>query len=388
MAVVSLSSNSSHEGSAYRNDSSTRGSSVDYADKESIQSSLATNAGRIPPALRLDEILDGHTCPPASVRNFNQYLQHVEFSSENLAFVLWFRDYQKRFDELPEQVKAMSPPVTSSVVDAMSTPRVPQLRVRGRQPTEASEKTAATVVVDDEKTQGWGLFEEDAASSDNVSIVFDPSQQPLRSEVNQIVVTFLTSNGSKELNLPSNLRLNTIRAAQSNTHPSVFQAVYQHVYYLLYASSHPNFIRFVICNGNRPRVWFARGLGIVTMLLGFLVAGLLVGLGVPRAWRCFAIPLWLIGCATLVGGIYGMCVVLHGFAHRQLRPWELLTDDEDASIVTYKRSSIRTLLHIFDKEVWIEEPALRQLHSRVFFQALFIAVIFTGIMTAIFLSVP
>lgn len=37
------------------------------------------------------------------------YLKYIELAAENLQFYLWFRSYSKRFDELPESEKALSP---------------------------------------------------------------------------------------------------------------------------------------------------------------------------------------------------------------------------------------------------------------------------------------
>jgi hypothetical protein len=37
------------------------------------------------------------------------FLLYIENSAENLQFYLWFRDYSKRFDELPEDEKKLSP---------------------------------------------------------------------------------------------------------------------------------------------------------------------------------------------------------------------------------------------------------------------------------------
>ena len=199
-----------------------------------------------------------------------------------------------------------------------------------------------------------------------------------------MIVTFLTSRGAKELNLPSQLRARTIQAAQESTHPSVFEQVNEQVWNLLLHSSHPNFVRYIICNGNAPRVRFAHSLGAFTILLGLLEALLCIGYGVDRGWRVFSLPLFLIGAATSSAAFYGMCVVLHGLHHRQLRPWELFRDEESGQYSPEKERKLR----IFDKEVWVEEPVLRQLHDRIFFQALAVASLFTFVMAAIFLSVP
>ena len=37
------------------------------------------------------------------------YLIYIELAAENLQFFLWFRDYLKRFQELPDKEKALSP---------------------------------------------------------------------------------------------------------------------------------------------------------------------------------------------------------------------------------------------------------------------------------------
>lgn len=37
------------------------------------------------------------------------YLKYIELSAENLQFFLWFRNYTKRFNGLPDKEKALSP---------------------------------------------------------------------------------------------------------------------------------------------------------------------------------------------------------------------------------------------------------------------------------------
>lgn len=37
------------------------------------------------------------------------FLKYIELSAENLQFFLWYRDYSKRFNELPESEKVLSP---------------------------------------------------------------------------------------------------------------------------------------------------------------------------------------------------------------------------------------------------------------------------------------
>lgn len=95
--------------------------------------------------------------------------------------------------------------------------------------------------------------------------------------------------------------------------------------------------------------------------------------------------------------------------HRHLRPWELFGDETEASsdyalkkesfdsfgssnsyedepwVAKYEKRNI--IRKIFDREVWIQEPALRQIQDTIFLQALLTAFVISAIITAIFLAV-
>ncbi len=101
-----------------------------------------------------------------------------------------------------------------------------------------------------------------------------------------------------------------------------------------------------------------------------------------------------------------MCVVLHGMHHRHLRPWELFEDPEAESgqkdsldstwtsksyedqpwIIKYEKRNV--IRKVFDREVWIQEPALRQIQDIIFIQSMLAALLFAGIIVAIFVNVP
>lgn len=53
------------------------------------------------------------------------YLKYIELSAENLQFYLWLRDYTKRFEQLSEYEKALSPEWKGNVSDVPTT--VPNL---------------------------------------------------------------------------------------------------------------------------------------------------------------------------------------------------------------------------------------------------------------------
>ena len=175
--------------------------------------------------------------------------------------------------------------------------------------------------------------------------------------------------------------------------------------------AHPNFIRWTICNGNRPRVIFARGLGVAGILGGLIAAILIILSDAGRGWRVLSAIGFMIGVATLIAAWKGMCVVLHGMHHRHLRPWELFSEDDHSSaesvqmshksfdsfgssnsyedepwVVKYdNRNLVRKVL---DREVWIQEPALRQIQDTVFLQAVGGALLATLIAMAILIPVP
>ena len=142
--------------------------------------------------------------------------------------------------------------------------------------------------------------------------------QPFREEVSKIVSIYLAEGSPRELNLSAKERQSVLHALQHTTHPTAFQAIAPTVEYSLRRQAHPNFIRWTICNGNRPRVVFARGLGVAGIVAG-LLADLLITLGhAGRGWRVLPFIGWFIGIATLIAAWKGMCVVLHGLHHRHL----------------------------------------------------------------------
>lgn len=121
----------------------------------------------------------------------------------------------------------------------------------------------------------------------------------------------------------------------------------------------------------------------------------------------------MIGISTLIAAWKGMCVVLHGMHHRHLRPWELFaSDDEPAASIDLKGDSFDSLVShassnsyedepwvakyekrnlvrkVFDREVWIQEPALRQIQDTIFLQAILGATIISFIIVGIFCAVP
>ena len=96
--------------------------------------------------------------------------------------------------------------------------------------------------------------------------------------------------------------------------------------------------------------------------------------------------------------------------HRHLRPWELFAEDDDEGatldmgkgsfdslgssnsyedepwVAKYEKRNL--LRKILDREVWIQEPALRQIQDTIFVQALGGALVLTAISVGIFVAFP
>lgn len=93
-----------------------------------------------------------------------------------------------------------------------------------------------------------------------------------------------------------------------------------------------------------------------------------------------------------------------------MRPWELFSDEsedvmeermssadsilsatpnsfeEEPWVPRYKRRSV--IRKVFDREIWIQEPALRQIQDTIFLQAVSAAFLASCIVVGIFCAVP
>ncbi|KAF1852043.1 uncharacterized protein K460DRAFT_272458 [Cucurbitaria berberidis CBS 394.84] len=416
---------------------------------ESIKSGSSGMSHGIPEALSFDRIIAGGVCPPCTVRDFMNFLKYIELSAENLQFYLWFRDYSKRFDELPASEKVLSPewtgendshseqktaanpvnPVNPEATalfkgtDFASDPKVNESEKGGSNPFFTPPRTPTSIdrregesldSYDESMTTGKVNHTQRAAGAfENAGLKWKPlTIQPYREEINRIISIYVADGGSRQLNLSSKERSALLHALQSTTHPSAFRHVMTTVEWSLRCQAHPNFIRWTICNGNRPRVVFARGLGIGGIVAGLIVAIILTVSTASRAWRVISLIGFFIGISTLIAAWKGMCVVLHGMHHRHLRPWELFTSDDEPQGYDTKLDSMDTLnshassnswedepwvakyekrnviRKIFDREVWIQEPALRQIQDTIFLQAILGALVISAIAVGIFCAIP
>jgi hypothetical protein len=383
---------------------------------------------------------------PITIRDFMDFLKYIEHSAENLQFYLWYKDYEKRFSELPESERKLSPEWTQEQEEAETATYRAQLKnksltAEAKDIMKKQNLSRIDEAVDKEKANPFHDSDGEKSSIDSASAkrpISGPQSmrtqysdtakqafedagakyqpftiQPYREEISRIITIYIAEGGPRQLNLSSRERTALLHALEVTSHPSAFRNVFQTIEWSLRRQAHPNFIRWSICNGNRPRVIFARGLGIAG-IIGGILTGLLITLSsAGRGWRVMALIPFMIGIATLIAAWKGMCVVLHGMHHRHLRPWEMFEDDDypryseedlkKVSLETFSSSQTHSyedepwvakydkrnvIRKIFDREVWVEEQALRQIQDTIFLQAILGAFVCSAILTGIFCAVP
>ncbi|KAH8199731.1 hypothetical protein TruAng_006076 [Truncatella angustata] len=400
----------------------------------SLKSGQSGHSSGVPDALTFDKIISGGTCPPMTIRDFMNYLVYIEHSAENLQFFLWHRDYEKRFHEAQTRDKFLAPEWTQTMEDGTLAKIMKDAADKIRKEPPAAIIFRGT---DFEKNAGEQISESrdpfttpprtPGGSNDDASTVFSShgtyrSQveetfsaagakqpftiQPFRAEIDRVIATYLAANAARQLNLSGRELQATMQALAYTTHPSAFRLIVKTTENILRKQAHPNFVRWSICNSNPARVCFARVLGYLTIVLATIGAIILTLSHVGRGYRALFAIGWVIGVATLVASYKGMCIVLHGLHHRHIRPWELFVDEEGEDlgkhsfeslgtvnsyeeqpwIVKYeKRSLVRK---VFDRQVWIQEPALRQIQDTIFVQSVMIGLIASAVLSAVFVAVP
>jgi hypothetical protein len=123
-----------------------------------------------------------------------------------------------------------------------------------------------------------------------------------------------------------------LRAAQHTTHPSALLPAFLVAEANLRSHSHPNFISWATSNGNRPRILFLRLIGFFIVFLGMLLDTILILSRQSHFLRITCLALWWPGLAILIAACNRLCVVLHFYGERQLRPWELFNDIEEKGL--------------------------------------------------------
>jgi hypothetical protein len=237
-------------------------------------------------------------------------------------------------------------------------------------------------------------------------------------------------------------RTAVLHALQHTTHPSAFQICNTIVEATLRGQLHPNFIRWSVCNGNKPKIFFVRTMGVSHIALGILIALILTLSHLSRWYRILSAPVTFIGVSTMVAAYKGLCVILHASGKvRNVKPWEdlegsLYSDtatslnreyDEEAtlalsdaqsfnkSVKSEKTNTLKRprsfdtfgttntytsepwvekyerkpyLRKIFENNTWVQEESIRLIQDKIVHQSQIWGIILTVAITAIFVALP
>lgn len=180
-----------------------------------------------------------------------------------------------------------------------------------------------------------------------------------------------------------------------------------------------------MCNGNPARVSGARCLGWASIATAFLISVLLTLSGKGRGWRAFGAAFLVVGLCAVVASYRGMCICMYSMNHhRHIRPWELFVDaepepekggmvgngaagggggmgmqkrsfdsfgssnsfEDEPWVVEYQNKSLTR--KIFDKEAWIQEPAIRAIQDIIFIQSSLVGLLAGGVFVTVFVLLP
>ncbi|KAI9746636.1 MAG: hypothetical protein M1818_000350 [Claussenomyces sp. TS43310] len=271
------------------------------------------SARAIPPGLSFEAIIENKTLPPCSLSDFMDYLFYIEHSIENLQFYLWHRDYQRRWNMLSEKERSLSPQGQTTL------PIPPAKKSQGH---AAQKPSVATTL--------FPLETEDAKTSPNeVSFDFpnprnpDVSNQPFREECDFIVRKYILNDSPRQMNLSQRDRDIVLGGLQDTTHPSVFNPILRVAEATLRGQSHLNFVRWSICNGNKPRTIGVRTNAMFWTVVGLVAEIILILSRAARWWRILVALLWLLSVTAVIVSFNGLCLLLYvGRAH-EIRPWEV-----------------------------------------------------------------
>ncbi|KAL9581260.1 MAG: hypothetical protein Q9212_004003 [Teloschistes hypoglaucus] len=412
------------------------------SDKVSLLQALASNnnVDYFPACgIQIDEL--------ARLDDFIDYLAYVTNDAERLQFYLWLVDYHQRFRNAPSEETALSPKWNFD--DPHSSPR--NSGNSGYSNVPCSDKTLSVLGIND-----FDAIEEEDIS--NASLLEDrpspytaalgtlkfselplneakplegsnrrsASTQPFRVEINRIITHYIAPGSPRELNLSHKDRAAVLYALRRTTHPSAFLPIKKVLDMTLRNQSHPNFVRWSICNGNKPWTIFLRTFAACNIAIGFAIAILLTLSHASRWYRILAALEWWFGITNLIAAYQGLCVLLLRRHTREVRPWEIDeqgrrygSSDEEVGLrhskILYEqtksrwpvkmelfgppntwdhknwmdRYSVKSILKkTFEKEVPTQEHGLHFMQNKIVRQAEAWALIITIPLTIFFTALP
>ena len=353
------------------------------------------NTASIPPELSFEHVVCNKCLPPCSLQDFLDYLTYISHDAQNLQFYLWMIDYFQRFRSAPKHERALSPrwkghapPIREEngdrligTLDAdLNSEDISDCSTWGGEQSEFSDQYTQTL--DDIK---FSISPVKPPHQAQAHLQWhSPGEQPFRSEITRIINHYLAPGSPRQLNLSHNDRATVLRALEYTTHPSALHPVKKMLDSTLRQQSHPNFVRWSTCNGNKPWTYALRIFAIINILIGFAIAILLTLSRASRYWRVFAAIEWWFGITNLIAASQGLCILLHRLHTRQHHAWEtsLVSTDDDTEFlkrddgynVSYEstRSQWPVKMEVFGPannycgEAWVSSYATKPWYKKLF----------------------
>ena len=393
----------------------------------------------IPPELSFENVVCNKCLPPCSLQDFLDYLTYVAHDAENLQFYLWMVDYFQRFRNAPTTEKMLAPKLkrndprcTSRTADRFEKPLFGKREIdlysedisNGSTWDDQSEFT-------DDYTQTMTSLKfsispvKHHAATGSVQWHATPQMQPFRAEVDRIINHYISPGSPRQLNLSHNDRATVLRALEYTTHPSALTLVKRMLDSTLRNQSHPNFVRWAICNGNKEWTTGLRVFAVTNITIGFVIAIILTLSKASRWWRIVAAFEWWFGITNIIAASHGLCIFLHRMHSRQYHAWETtnyaVEDDEarlkglDNNFIQYESTRPKWPVKmevfgpannyngelwvsqysrkpwyrkLFEKRVPVHETGLKQMQNRIIMQAGAWALIITIPLTIGFVAIP
>lgn len=394
------------------------------------------SAAPIPPELSFENVVCNKCLPPCSLQDFIDYLTYVTHDAENLQFYLWMVDYYQRFRNAPKAEKALSPKWATNRSNDRSKdrplfgPKSPQeIDMHSEDVTSNGSTWGDQSEFTDDYTQTLDSLKFSISPVKNhagsMQWQTTPQIQPFRDEINRIITHYLAPGGPRQLNLSHNDRATVLRALEQTTHPSALTLVKRMLDSNLRHNSHPDFIRWSICNGNKQWTIGLRIFAITNIMIGFGIAIALTLSRYSRWWRIFAALEWWFGITNIIAASQGLCVLLHRMHYRQYHAWETkdyTVDDGEAMLkgpdinfINYESTKAKWPVKmevfgpannysgeawvashhrkswfkkLFEKRVRVQENGLKTIQNRMIRQAEAWALIITIPLTIAFVAIP
>ncbi|KAK6854678.1 hypothetical protein PG995_009771 [Apiospora arundinis] len=389
----------------------------------------------VPRSLALERVLANKTCSPLSLYDFYMYLKYIEYSPENLEFYIWFKNYEKNYQNgttgkgdgglhMIDSATSLSeekfngddssvdtkepnydPEIADETVEKIAQLISPETKCsHGKTCIHTNQSRA----INDEEEDEQELKEEPMSPRRVKGLSWQQAMRPTgagglipendrnhRAELSAVIQTFLLPGARSELNIPPTMREQAVQALRTSSDPACLRPVADHVYGLLRNCSHRNFVRLGVSNGTFETVCMATSMGIVLTLAGILTALLLAFTprehAHSRADVLAAWPLWWVGISLILSGLRGSCFFLLLFSRRQPLPWERY-DDDPAVLSDHARKSplmkFVSRMMIFDRKWKVQDQHLRNLQRKIVTQSLIGGAILASIGVLIFVFLP